>query len=58
MTLLDALKTLFEIGAASFIIWGIFNEKRLVAFERKILCAFRRKRLHVVKTDNVKKHIA
>lgn len=58
MTFIDTIKTLLEIAVAAFIIWGIFNEKRLVAFERKILSHFRRKRLRVIKSNNVKQHIA
>ncbi len=58
MTFVDTLRTLFEIAVVAFIIWGLFNEERLVAFEEKVLSRIRRKRLRVVKTQNVKKHIA
>jgi hypothetical protein len=58
MTFADIIRTFFEIGVAAFIIWGLFNEERLVAFEEKVLSRLRRKRLRVIKTQNVKKHIA
>ena len=58
MTFADTLRTLFEILAVVGIVWCIFNEKRLVAFEEKIFAHFRRKRLHVIKSDNAKRHIA
>ncbi|MBR2447622.1 MAG: hypothetical protein IKK71_05185 [Clostridia bacterium] len=58
MTFVDTLRTLFEFACIAFIIWGLFNEKTLVAFEEKVLSRIRRKRLRVVKTNNVKKHIA
>lgn len=58
MTFVDTLRTLLEIAVAAFIIWGLFNEKTLVAFEEKLFSRIRRKRLRVVKSNNVKKHIA
>lgn len=42
------LTTLLECAAVGFIIWGIFNEQKLVAFEDKIRAAFRRRSFKVV----------
>ncbi len=51
MTLGMLIQTILEIGAVGFIIWGLFNERKLVRFEEKIKAAFRRRRLKVA-TDN------
>ena len=51
MTFFDILTTGFEFAAAAAIVWGIFNEDRLVAFERKIIAHFRRKNFKVVKNE-------
>ena len=47
MTLGMFIQTLFEIGAVAFIIWGLFNEKKLVRFEERIKAALRRRHLKV-----------
>ncbi len=49
MTFLDILRTLLEIAMVVGLVWGIFNEDRLVAFEEKLLASLRRKRLRVAK---------
>ena len=51
MTLGMFIQTLLEIGAVGFIIWGLFNERKLVRFEEKLKAAFRRRRLKVA-NDN------
>lgn len=51
MTFIDILNTVFEFSLVAALVWGIFNEHRLVAFERKIKAYFRRRSLKVVKTD-------
>ncbi len=51
MTLGMFIQTLLEIGAVGFIIWGLFNERKLVRFEEKLKAAFRRRRLKV-SSDN------
>jgi len=58
MTFIDTLRTLFEIFMVGGLILCIFNEKRLIAFEERVLSALRRKRLRVIKTDRAKRHIA
>lgn len=35
------ISTLFEIALGSFIIWGYFNEQKLVAFEDKLFLKLR-----------------
>lgn len=45
------LQTFFEFFLFVATIWGIFNENKLVAFERRILSGIRRRRLKVVKSD-------
>lgn len=51
MTFNDIFSTVFEFLLFGGIVWGIFNEHRLVAFERKIKAFFRRKSFKVVKTE-------
>ena len=49
MNLSMLLRTLFEIAMFAAVLWGIFHEDRLVAFEKRIMCYIRRRRLRVVK---------
>lgn len=37
MSLFYTLSTILEIAVGGFIIWGLFNEGKLVAFEQKLL---------------------
>lgn len=43
------LRTVFEIVMFAAVLWGIFHEDRLVAFEKRIAFFVRRRRLKVVK---------
>ncbi len=52
MTFLDILRTLFEIAMVAGLIWCIFHEDRLVAFEEKLFSSLRRKRLRVLKSQH------
>ena len=52
MTIIDILNTVFEFALVGAVVWGIFNEHRLVAFERKIKAYFRRRNFKVVKNGN------
>ncbi|MBQ7044935.1 MAG: hypothetical protein IJN65_00400 [Clostridia bacterium] len=36
MSLSYTLSTIFEIAVGGFIIWGLFNEGKLAAFEKKL----------------------
>lgn len=59
MTFLFALQTVLEVLAVGFVIWGIFNEDKLVSFEENIKCYFRRKNFKVVDNNNrYNKHCA
>lgn len=50
MTFEMLLRTLFEILLFTAVIWGIFHEDRLAAFEKRVLCNLRRRRLRVVRS--------
>ncbi len=52
MTFIDILSTVFEFLLVGALVWGIFNEHRLVAFERKIKAYFRRKAFKVIKSNS------
>ncbi len=44
------LRTVFEIILVALVFWAIFNEGKLIAFEKRVLAYFKRRRLRVVKT--------
>ncbi len=52
MTFSQGLVSLLEISAIIGLIWCIFHEDTLVAFEEKLFARFRRKRLHIVKESH------
>lgn len=51
MTFLFTLQTIFELFLIVAVFWGIFNEHKLIAFEKRIISAIRRRRLRVVKSN-------
>ncbi len=55
MNLSMLLRTLFEIAMFAAVLWGIFHEDRLVAFEKRIICYIRRRRLRVVKPSGARR---
>lgn len=55
MNLSMLLRTLFEIAMFAAVLWGIFHEDRLVAFEKRIMCYIRRRRLRVVKLSGARR---
>ncbi len=55
MNLSMLLRTLFEIAMFAAVLWGIFHEDRLVAFEKHIICYIRRRRLRVVKPSGARR---
>ncbi len=55
MTFAMLLRTFFEILLFAAVIWGIFHEDRLAAFEKHILCAIKRRRLKVVHPAHARK---
>lgn len=48
MNLAFTLQTVFEVFLFAAVVWGIFNEGKLVAFERRLLSNIRRRRLKLV----------
>ncbi len=59
MTLGMFIQTLFEIIAVGFIIWGLFNEQKLVRLEDRIKAAIRRRQLKEVNSKSrYSKHCA
>ena len=52
MTFADIIITLFEILGALALIWCIFHEERLVAFEEKVFASVRRRRMRVINTEH------
>ena len=51
MTFFDILSTIIEFALVGALVWGIFNEHRLIAFERKLKAYFRRKTFKVVRNE-------
>ena len=51
MTFTDILNTIFEFALVGGLVWGIFNEQRLITFERKIKAYFRRRAFKVIKNN-------
>ncbi len=49
MNLAFTLRTIFEIFLVVALVWGIFHEDRLIAFEKRVVALVRRHRLKVVK---------
>lgn len=49
MNLSMLLRTFFEFVMFAAVVWGIFNENKLAAFEKRIICSLRRRKLRVVK---------
>ncbi len=52
-------QTTFEFFAVAAVIWGIFNERKLVDFEDRVKAYFRRRRMRVSKNEIYRnEHIA
>lgn len=49
MTLSMILRTVFEILMLVAVVWGIFNESKLAAAEKRFFCALKRRRLRIAK---------
>ena len=52
MTLLTALQTIFELALVAAVFWGIFNEHKLIALEKRMISNIKRRRLRVVKNSS------
>ena len=49
MSVIHALQTIFEFAVIIFIVWGFFNEDKLISFERRLMASIRRRRIKVIK---------
>lgn len=52
MTLTFTLQTLFEILLVVAVFWGIFNESKLIAFEKRLVANIKRRKLRVVRNNS------
>lgn len=52
MGLAFTIRTIFETILVVALIWGIFNEHKLIAFEKHIIALIKRNRLKVVKSTS------
>ncbi len=50
------LQTVFEFAVAGFIIWGLFNEKKLIKFEDRVIDCIKRHTKSSAKKRNVYRH--
>lgn len=51
--------SVLEIIAVGFTVWCLFNEKKLIAFEKRFIRSIRRRKLRVIKGgQNVNKYYA
>lgn len=51
--------SVLEIIAVGFTVWCLFNEKKLVAFEKRFIRSLRRRKFKVIKGgQNIKKYYA
>ena len=48
MSFAQIIRTIFEIVLIAVTLWAIFHEDTFVAFEERIVAAFRRKRFKVI----------
>lgn len=52
MSGLHLFQTILEVLAIGFIVWGYFNQDKLVSFENRIKAFVRRRKLKLSKGDN------
>ncbi len=52
------IQTIFEVAVVAFIVWGVFNEQKLVDFEEKVKANRRRRKLRLIEGTRspAKKH--
>lgn len=48
MSLSYLIQSIFETVAVAFVIWGLFHEDKMVAFENRIFSNIKRKQLKLV----------
>ena len=56
MSLSFTLSTIFEILLVAAVIWGVFHEDKLIAFEKRLMATIRRRRLRVVKATTARNY--
>ena len=56
MSLSYLVQSLLETVAVAFVIWGLFHEEKMVAFENRIFSNIKRKKLRVI-IENTDKNI-
>ncbi len=52
MSLSFAFTTVFEVLLVALVVWGIFNEDKLIAFEKNLKALVRRRRFKVLKNSS------
>ena len=55
MEFTTTLRIILETAVMVFVIWAVFHEDRFIAFEDRIVAHFRRRKLKVIKGNNVAK---
>ena len=51
--------SVLEVLMVGFTVWCLFNEKKLVAFEKRVIRAVRRRKFKIIKGGkNISKHYA
>lgn len=58
MSFWDIVVSVLEVAAVVFTIWAVFHENKFIAFEEKIVCKFRRKRLRIAASKGEVQKIA
>ncbi|MBR7071379.1 MAG: hypothetical protein IKI29_04375 [Clostridia bacterium] len=53
MTFGMILRTVFELALVIFTVWAVFHEDRFAAAEERLFARIRRKRLSVVRKNNL-----
>ena len=55
MTVSIIFSTIFEVALVGFGLWALFNEDKFIAFEERLICYIKRRRLRV---KNAQKAVA
>ena len=52
MSIGNIIRTVLELAAIIFVMWGLFNEDKFVAFEERLFARIRRNRFKIIKGGN------
>ncbi len=52
MSTIDMLRTFFELVAVLSVLWAVFHEDKFIAFEEKLLCFVKRRKLKIAKKED------